>query len=254
MANLEMTGIVEKDLHIMFDVTINLCVSIPETRSYGKRIAFEGKSRAKSDSLTSWSLAAVAHSTAWDDISMEFIEGLPPSNGKNTILVVVDRLTKSAHFLPLAHPFTAKVVAEKFVEFVLAGTSLKMSSSYHPQTDGQTEVVNRCVEQYLHCFVNQQPQKWCSLLPWAEYWYNTAYHSSSGMTPFQALYGRLPPPIPHYDSGFSPVNEVDQQLTTRVEILRLLKTNLQAANNSMQQVANSKRRDLEFQIGDWIFL
>ena len=124
---------------------------------------------------------------------MDFIEGLPPSQGKNTILVVVDRLSKSAHFLALTHPFSAKMVAENFVDgvvklhgmpssiisdrdpifisnfwrefFKLSGTQLKMSSAYHPQTDGQTEVVNRCVEQYLRCLVHRQPRKWYSLLP-----------------------------------------------------------------------------------------
>jgi len=108
---------------------------------------------------------------------MDFIKGLPPSNCKSTIFVVVDRLSKSAHFLALSHPYTAKMVAEKFVEgvvklhgmpksiisdrdpifishfwrefFKMSGTTLHMSSAYHPQTDGQSEVVNKCVEQYL---------------------------------------------------------------------------------------------------------
>ena len=118
----------------------------------------------------------------WDDITMDFIKGLPTSNSKNTILVVVDHLIKLAHLLPLAHPFTAKTMAEKFVEgmvklhgmprtiisdqehvfisnflrefFKLLGTQLKMSFAYYPQTDGQLEVVNKCVEQYLRCFVH----------------------------------------------------------------------------------------------------
>lgn len=240
--------------------------------------------RAKSETLSPAGLLQPLPipNQVWDDITMDFIEGLPQSNGNNTILVVVDRLSKSAHFLALAHPFTAKLVAEKFVTgvvklhgmprsiisdrdpifishfwrefFKLSGTQLKMSFAYHPQMDGQSEVVNRCVEQYLRCFVHQQPRKWSSLLPWAEFWYNTAYHSSTGMTPFQALYGRLPPTIPHYHVGISPVHEVDQQLATRDDILRQLKANLHAANNRMQQIANSKRRDLEFQEGDWVFL
>jgi hypothetical protein len=240
--------------------------------------------RVKSDTL---SLAGLLQPLpvpcqVWDDITMDFIEGLPQSGRKNTIFVVVDRLSKSAHFLALAHPYTAKMVAEKFVEgvvklhgmprsiisdrdpifishfwcefFKLSGTKLKMSSAYHPQMDGQSEVVNRCVEQYLRCFVHQQPTKWNSLLPWAEFWYNTTYHASTGMTPFQALSGRLPPTIPHYHIGMSPVNEVDQQLASRDELLSLLKANLHAASNRMQQLANSKRRDVEFQVGDWVFL
>ena len=113
----------------------------------------------------------------WDDITLDFIEGLPISQGKDTIMVVVDRLSKSAHFLTLSHPLTTKTVAEKFVEgvfklhrmpnsiisdqdpifisnfwkeiFTMSGSKLQLSSAYHPQTDGQTEVINRCVEQYL---------------------------------------------------------------------------------------------------------
>ncbi|KAH9724161.1 hypothetical protein KPL70_007389 [Citrus sinensis] len=218
----------------------------------------------------------------WDDISLDFIEGLPSSHGKDSIMVIVDRFSKSAHFIALSHPFSAKIVAEKFVEhviklhgmpksiisdrdpifvskfwqefFTMSGTKLKLSSAYHPQTDGQTEVVNCCLEQYLRCFVHQWPRKWYSYLPWAEYWYNTTYHCSTEMTPFEALYGRLPPSIPHYTEGLSRVNEVDQNLQTRDEVLQQLKTNLELAAARMKHVADQKRREVEFQVGDLVLL
>uniref|UniRef100_A0A0V0GZ30 Putative ovule protein n=1 Tax=Solanum chacoense TaxID=4108 RepID=A0A0V0GZ30_SOLCH len=78
----------------------------------------------------------------------------------------------------------------------LQGTTLSMSTAYHPQTNGQSEALNKCVEQYLRCFVADSPHEWSPLLPWAEYWYNTALQAAAGMTPFQALYGREPPTIP----------------------------------------------------------
>lgn len=114
----------------------------------------------------------------WEDISMDFIDGLPHLEGHTSIMVVVDRLTKSAHLVVLSYPYTARSVASKFVDHIvklhgmprsiisdrdpmfvsafwkefwsLSGTKLRMS--YHPQTDGQTEVVNRCIKQFLHCF------------------------------------------------------------------------------------------------------
>lgn len=112
---------------------------------------------------------------------MDFIEGLPSNHEKDVIYVVVDHLTKYTHFCPLSHPYTAATIDKLFVEdifklhgmpqsivsdrnpvftstfwkelFHLQGTQLKMSASYHPQMDSQTEVVNCCLENYLRCFV-----------------------------------------------------------------------------------------------------
>jgi hypothetical protein len=107
-------------------------------------------------------------------VSMDFVEGLPRSGHYNCILVVVDKFSKFSHFIPLRHPFTALYVAKAFLDnvyklhgmpasivsdrdrvftsnvwkelFGLVGVSLKMSSSYHPQTDGQTACVNQCMD------------------------------------------------------------------------------------------------------------
>jgi hypothetical protein len=126
--------------------------------------------------------------SSWDIISMDFIEGLPQSGTANAILVVIDKFTKFAHFLPLKHPYIASSVAKLFMDnvyklhglrsaivsdldkiftshfwqqlFRLAGTELRLSTSYHPQTDGQNECLNQCLETYLCCFVHACPSKW----------------------------------------------------------------------------------------------
>ena len=74
-------------------------------------------------------------------------------------------------------------------------TTLKMSSAYHPQSDGQMEVVNKCLETYLRCLKGSKPKEWLTWLSWAEFLYNTIYHGSIRMTPFKALYSRAPPPL-----------------------------------------------------------
>jgi hypothetical protein len=140
---------------------------------------------------------------AWQDIAMDFIEGLPKSEGFSVILVVVDRFTKFAHFIPIKHPYTAQSVAKAVFEqvvrlhgfpcsivsdrdrvftsnfwaelFGIVGTKLAMSSAYHPQTDGQTERVNQRLEMYLRCAVHSSPKQWKSWLSQAEFWYNSSY-------------------------------------------------------------------------------
>jgi hypothetical protein len=156
----------------------------------------------------------------WTDIIMDFVEGLPLSQGHSVILVVVDRLSKGSHFISLSHPYTATKVAQLFIQnifklhgmpqsiisdrdpaftsafwrelFHLQGTTLKFSTSYHLQTDGQFEIVNKCLETYLRCFVQDNPKTWTQWLPWAEYCYNASWHSSIKMTPYEAIYG-VPP-------------------------------------------------------------
>jgi transposase InsO family protein len=116
---------------------------------------------------------------AWTHISMDVIEGLPKSNGKEVILVIIDRLTKYAHFIALAHLYIVQTVAQAFIDniiklhwpplaivadrdriftstmwkeiFSTLQANLRYSSAYHPQSDGQTERVNQCLETYLRC-------------------------------------------------------------------------------------------------------
>ena len=125
---------------------------------------------------------------AWRMVSMDFIEGMPHSGKFDIILVVIDKLTKYGHFILVKHPFTAATIAQLFVDnvyklhsmpkvlisdrdkvftssfwqnlFRIADTTLNLSSSYHPQTDGQTECLNQCLETYLRCLVHANPTHW----------------------------------------------------------------------------------------------
>jgi hypothetical protein len=167
------------------------------------------------------------------DISMDFIVGLPKSSNKSVIMVVVDHLSKYVYLCSLQHPFTTSTVDQIFMDHVfklhgiphytisdqdptftskfwqeffrLQGTQFHLSTIYHPQTDGQTEFVNKCLETYLRFFSSERKNKWAQWLPLAEWWYNTSYHTTIHMTPFEEVYGKNPPSILSYMPGVSKV-------------------------------------------------
>jgi hypothetical protein len=91
---------------------------------------------------------------------------------------------------------------------------------YHPETDGQTKRINRCIEQFLCAFVHKQPSRWSKLLSWAEFHHNTTFSAATGMTLFEATYGRKPPSLLAYCVGSSALEAVNQDLTMRDAIVR----------------------------------
>lgn len=219
---------------------------------------------------------------AWELITMDFIVGLPKSDGKEVILTVVDKLTKYAHFISLSHPFKAREVATEFLNTVYKlhglpkgiitdrdpiltsnfgkelmeklGIQLKLSTAYHPQTDGQSERVNQCIETYLRCMVFQQPKtgvRWISL---AEFWYNTNFHTAIQTTPFEALYGYSPPHLPMGMPPKSANEAVNEVLRDRQITLQGLKEQLRRAQERMKKFADRRRTERKFKTGDWVYL
>jgi hypothetical protein len=217
----------------------------------------------------------------WDVISMDFIEGLPRSGSANAILVIVDKYSKYAHFVPLRHPFTAAGVAKLFMDniyklhglpsaiisdrdriftsrfwqslFKLAGTSLHMSSAYHPQSDRQTERVNQCPKTFLRCFVNACPSQWIHWLSLAEYWYNTSSHSALGRSPFEVLYG-FPPRHMGVPSSAPNLPELSRWLEDRQLMLQLVRQHLLRAQARMKRQADKRRSERSFSVGDMVFV
>lgn len=215
-------------------------------------------------------------------ISLDFIEGLPKSAGYNSIMVVVDKFSKYAHFLPLAHPFIAFQIAQVFVNniyklhgmpqsiildrdrifistlwrelFRLVDTQLRMSSAYHPQTDGQTERVNQCLETYLRCFVHACPKRWLDWLALAEFWYNTSYHTTLMKSPFEVLYGHSPRHFGVTDSSTCASTDLVEWLHNRELMTSLLRHHLNRPNQRMKSQADKKRSERSFIPLDWVYL
>ena len=155
----------------------------------------------------------------WDEVGMDFITGLPKTpSGNDAIWVVVDRLSKVAHFLPVKENIRASQLADLYISRIVVlhgvskkivsdrgslftskfwlsfqeamGTRLSFSTAYHPRTDGQTERVNQILEDMLRACIISFGKNWEKNLPFAEFSYNNSYQSSLGMEPFQFLYGR----------------------------------------------------------------
>ena len=175
----------------------------------------ESKGRASEASMIATALPIPKWK--WDKLGMDFITGLPRTrSGYDSIWVVVDRLTKVAHFIPVKTPYTSAKLAKIYMTRIYGvlrtnvsdrgtqftskfwnqlhetlGTRLEFSTAFHPQTDGQTERVNQISEDMLRACALDYGSSWDDNLPYAEFSYNNSYQSSLKIAPFEALYGRI---------------------------------------------------------------
>ncbi|XP_058784742.1 uncharacterized protein LOC131659586 [Vicia villosa] len=216
-------------------------------------------------------------------ISMDFIVGLPRVfGGHDSIWVIVDRLTKSAHFLPVKtthkvshlarlfvleivrlHGVPSSIVSDRDPKFTSRfwttfhqemGTELNLSTSNHPQTDGQTERTIQTIEDMLRACILEIGGSWKDNLPLIEFAYNNSYQASIGMAPYEALYGRkCRSPLCWSEVGEKGLlgPEIIQETTKKVKMIR---DKMKQAQDRQKSYAEKRRRPLEFDVGDHVFL
>ncbi|GJW19267.1 putative reverse transcriptase domain-containing protein [Tanacetum coccineum] len=219
----------------------------------------------------------------WEGIAMDFVTKLPrTSSGHDIIWVIVDRLTKSAHFLPMREDYKMERLARLYLNEIVArhgvpisiisdrdsrftsrfwqsmqealGTRLDMSTAYHPQTDGQSERTIQTLEDMLRACVLDFGGSWDVHLPLVEFSYNNSYHSSVRCAPFEALYGRkCRSPIMWAEVGEGQLigPELVQETTEKIS---QIKDRLKAARDRQKSYADKRRKPLEFSVGDYVLL
>ncbi|GKC63457.1 putative reverse transcriptase domain-containing protein, partial [Tanacetum coccineum] len=184
---------------------------------------------------------------------MDFITKLPrTSSGHDTIWVIVDRLTKSAHFLPMREDYKMDRFWQTMQEAL--GTKLDMNMTYHPQTDGQSERTIQTLEDMLRTCVLDFRGSWDVHLPLVEFSYNNSYHSSVRCAPFEALYGRKcrsPMMWAEVREGHLIGLELVQKTT---ENISQIKDRLKAARDHQKSYADKRRKPLEFSVGEYVLL
>ncbi|MGL4847989.1 MAG: hypothetical protein ACRC28_03545, partial [Clostridium sp.] len=217
----------------------------------------------------------------WGSISMDFIVGLPATaNNNNAILSVVDRLSKMAHFIPCSISITAKQTAQLFLERVVAyhgipddivsdrdarftsayweefcdqlNIIIKKSTSFHPQTDGQTERANRTIEQMLRLYIETDEKRWEEILPVVELAYNCAKNESTGMSPFEVMIGENPK---HGTIEEDCITWEIPLMDKRYKmIVHRVTTQLHIAQQRQKKQADRHRRELELKVGDLVYV
>ncbi|KAG8481801.1 hypothetical protein CXB51_026415 [Gossypium anomalum] len=194
----------------------------------------------------------------WDRITMDFVSGLPLTQSKkDSIWVIIDRLTKSVHFIPVRKNFSLDKLAELYVSQIVRlhgvpisivsdrdprftsrfwkklqealGTKLHFSTAFHPQTDGQSERIIQILEDMLRCCILECCGSWERYLPLVEFAYNNSFQSSIKMAPYEALY------------------DAEQKV-------KVIGESLKAASDRQKSYADLKQKDIEYHVGDKVFL
>lgn len=220
----------------------------------------------------------------WADISMDFISGIPvsPDTRHDCILVVVDRLSKMAHFIPCFKDIDARECAALFVKeifrlhgmpasivsdrdklftskfwralFENLGTTLALSTAWHPQTDGQTERTNRTLEEMLrpYCGSPDRQQLWEHYLPLAEFAYNNTPQTSTGFSPFFLCYGRNP--LSPIDMLHGSTSEPPDYLQNLHSALLAAENHLFLAQRRMSSHYDKGRIPMQYNVGDVVYI
>ena len=220
----------------------------------------------------------------WTDISMDLITQLPESDNSDAIFVVVDRFSKMAHFIPTTttadapalaqlflthivrlHGFPKSIISDRDTRFVSVfwnevwktiGTTLRMSTANHPQTDGQTERTNRTLEQYLRIYTRHQQKKWKHHLPFAEFAYNNTTHAATGFAPFFVVYQRhvyCPIDVAISELPLRNAN-AEAMITTHSRLLEIVRKHLDTAR--IRMITQNQRFDKNspFQVDDQVLI
>ncbi|GJP48756.1 hypothetical protein CLOM_g8031 [Closterium sp. NIES-68] len=215
----------------------------------------------------------------WESVSLDFITDLPKTReGHTAILVFVDRLTKMVHFVPTTTDVSAEDTARLFVSHIFRlhglprvlvsdrdprftsrfwqevtrklGTKLKMSSAFHPQTDGQTERTNRTLEQMLRSFISPMQDDWDELLPLVEFAVNNSVHDSTREKPFILNCGRHPTTPATHGIGGLKIPAAKDFVARQQEALKSARRWLEIAQQRQKSYADMKRREISYEVGD----
>ncbi|MCO5574111.1 hypothetical protein L7F22_027890 [Adiantum nelumboides] len=215
----------------------------------------------------------------WKSIAMDFIFYLPRTpTGNDGILTIICRFSKQARFVPIRKKIKSEHMVKLFMHNVFKyhgmpqsivsdrdprmtslfwkalfenmGTTLKFSSSFHPQTDGQSEEANSTVVDLLQCYVSEHNATWEHYLPLVEYAYNNTVHTSTGKAPFEIVEGgkKVPPILHTKDKIF----EADKYVQNTDEAYKKIKLALEKTQSKQKKAADRHRRELVFSLGDWI--
>ena len=219
----------------------------------------------------------------WDRITMDFVVGLPLTGRRHdSVWVVVDRLTKSAHFLPVRTDYSLDKLAELYIKEIVRlhgipvsiisdrdprftsrfwgklqealGTRLNFSTAFHPQTDGQSERVIQILEDMLRSCVIDLEGSWDRHIALVEFVYNNSFQSSIGMAPYEALYGRkCRTPLCWTELSEKKVIGPDLIRETE-EKVKMIRDRLKVATDRQKSYADMKRKDIRYEIGEKVFL
>ena len=215
-------------------------------------------------------------------ISADFITKLPLAQGYDSILVVVDQLTKMAYFIPTTEKTLAKglarlfrdnvwklhrlpesIISDRGPQFVaglmrelnrMLGIESKLSMAFHLQTDGQTERVNQELEQYLRMFIDHRQEQWPKWLGTAEFAYNNKAHSSTQTTPFKANY-RQNPRMGFEERKKGKYKGAKKFIEKMKEIQEEARAALGKAQDGMKKYADRKKGEVDnYKVGDLVML